>query len=302
MYIYKITNLINNKIYIGQTTQKRPTDRWHQHKSEVKRNKKSKQVIHKAMLKYGIENFLFEIIDTAINYEELDNKEMMWITKLKSTNKLFGYNIEVGGSKRISNENKEKYSKLRSEITRKYYSNKENREKLSRSQKERFKNNKELSKNISERQKKAALEGTNSITKRGTEHPFSKNILQITFNGIILKIFHSGFEAERETNISQAHINKCCLNKYYQAGGFFWIYEDEYSKDKITELQKKYSKKHEYCSNKIYIYTKNKELLKEFRSQKEAAVFLNITPQFLSNRLKKNKNYYKEFYITKNNI
>jgi group I intron endonuclease len=85
--IYKITNLIDGKVYVGQTKQK-PERRWSQHKKE----KRGNCAIHKAINKYGKENFIFEVIDSANNQEELNNLEMDYIKKLDSLVPQ-GYNI-----------------------------------------------------------------------------------------------------------------------------------------------------------------------------------------------------------------
>lgn len=62
-FIYKITNQINGKSYIGLTTKERPSDRYSQHKYLVRHPEQEKKnnnsAIHDAMRKYGIENFDF---------------------------------------------------------------------------------------------------------------------------------------------------------------------------------------------------------------------------------------------------
>lgn len=94
MYIYKITNLINGKIYIGQTTscvQKR----FDEHAIHGKFNK---MAIDRAIIKYGKENFKIEIIDdTAKDQDELNLKEEYYIALYDSCNKKIGYNITTGG-------------------------------------------------------------------------------------------------------------------------------------------------------------------------------------------------------------
>ena len=77
MLIYKITNKINGKVYIGQTIQCLKK-RWSQHKSD---SKKSNMTIHKAMRKYGIENFTIEEIGGANNITELNYQEWLLIYK-----------------------------------------------------------------------------------------------------------------------------------------------------------------------------------------------------------------------------
>lgn len=87
-YIYKTTNLINNKIYVGQHT----SDCF-----DVK-YKGSGTVLAKAIKKYGWDNFVCEILCECDSIEELNAKEMEFITKLDSTNPTIGYNIKYGGS------------------------------------------------------------------------------------------------------------------------------------------------------------------------------------------------------------
>ena len=77
-YIYKIQNLINGHIYIGQT-QKHYTKRFQQHKANYDKPYFSHLAIYKAFSKYGLENFLFEPIEEVEN-ELLDEREIFWIS------------------------------------------------------------------------------------------------------------------------------------------------------------------------------------------------------------------------------
>ena len=114
--IYKITNLINNKIYIGQTRQ-RPIERWQSHLQEsAKLDKSRKSYLHSSIHKYGFDNFKFEIIFTIkakdVNNLSvlLDALEVFYISKFKTIDPKFGYNLTSGGSKKfiISEETREK--------------------------------------------------------------------------------------------------------------------------------------------------------------------------------------------------
>lgn len=95
MYIYKITNKINNKIYIGQVYNKTIYDRFERHINEASPN--SRSYIGRAINKYGAENFVCELIDTASSLKELNQKEIYWIAYYNSTNKNIGYNLTLGG-------------------------------------------------------------------------------------------------------------------------------------------------------------------------------------------------------------
>lgn len=95
MIIYKVTNLVNNKIYIGQTSQslKRRQSR---HLSSAFSND-SNYAFHKAIRKYGKENFDWEIIDNSETQEELNEKEIYWIKFYNSFSE-HGYNMTLGGN------------------------------------------------------------------------------------------------------------------------------------------------------------------------------------------------------------
>jgi len=91
--IYKITNTINNKAYYGQTRQP-PNRRWSQHKQAAKNGRK--MILYNAIRLYGIENFTFEVVCECETLEELNAKEIEYI----STNKSLapnGYNAGKGG-------------------------------------------------------------------------------------------------------------------------------------------------------------------------------------------------------------
>jgi hypothetical protein len=85
MQIYKTTNLLNSKIYIGKNI----TNNNFYIGSGI--------LLNRAIKKYGKENFIKEIIDTAETIEELNEKEKIWIAFYNSQNRDIGYNIAAGG-------------------------------------------------------------------------------------------------------------------------------------------------------------------------------------------------------------
>lgn len=90
--IYKITNKINNKIYIGQSNN--PMQRWKSHKSHANIGDDiGKSAIHDAMRKYGIDNFEFSIIGWYDDYNEREKYYIQYFNSLVPN----GYNIMQGG-------------------------------------------------------------------------------------------------------------------------------------------------------------------------------------------------------------
>jgi len=85
MIIYKITNQVNSKIYIGQDKHNNPNYLG------------SGKILHLAFKKYGTENFIKEIIEECESKEQLDERERYWINFYVSTDRNIGYNIALGG-------------------------------------------------------------------------------------------------------------------------------------------------------------------------------------------------------------
>jgi len=125
MIIYKATNIINGKCYIGQTIRSLK-DRINQH--IIVKNNKSRTYFHNTLNKHGIESFIWEVIEECDSKEELDEMEFHYIKQYKSYWKDNGYNLTHGGDGRYdfitSEETRKKLSiankgKKRSKETRK---------------------------------------------------------------------------------------------------------------------------------------------------------------------------------------
>tara|TARA_Y100000296_G_C5086110_1_gene212478 strand:- start:110 stop:784 length:675 start_codon:yes stop_codon:yes gene_type:complete len=114
--IYKATNKINGKSYVGQTTKTVDT-RKNGHIESV--NKDSDLVFHRAIRKYGEDNFIWETLCKCNDIDELNEKEIFYIDKYNTFGS--GYNMTEGGGGvtglrfNLSEEVKEKISKLAKE-------------------------------------------------------------------------------------------------------------------------------------------------------------------------------------------
>lgn len=96
--IYKITNLINNKIYIGQTVHTLQ-ERWMGHVWDAKNKSYTNRPLLNAILKYGEDNFTIEPVEECYSKEELDAREIYWIDKLNTRDRNIGYNVSKGGDR-----------------------------------------------------------------------------------------------------------------------------------------------------------------------------------------------------------
>ena len=100
-YIYKITNKINEKIYIGKTSN--ITRRWNAHKKLSSSNQKH-FYLHNAISKYGIDNFFIEVIGSDSDENIAYEKETQFIIQYKSNKRELGYNLTTGGRGIITNQ------------------------------------------------------------------------------------------------------------------------------------------------------------------------------------------------------
>jgi len=130
--IYKTTNLLDGKFYIGQTRQK---NNFYYKGSGI--------ILNNAIKKYGSENFIVETLEIVDSIDKLDEREKYWISKLKPE-----YNISPGGltddavaggkatlGLRRTKEQKKKMSlaQKNSKLHKKVMRSKEVREKISKS-------------------------------------------------------------------------------------------------------------------------------------------------------------------------
>lgn len=228
--IYKIQNLINNKIYIGQSTDIKT--RWYKHKCA-----QDNFYIHKAIRKYGIENFSFDIIEEC-SQQELDKKEKYYINKYNSLVPN-GYNMILGGSNgaglgRAISINQYDMS---GHYIRTYQS-------ISEAERITGINNSNISScckgkrnyagNYQWRyEKDTSLPLQNFVLKKEKKKQKEQEktqkkkriIIQLDKNNNIIDKFKTCTEASQKTGIHCGNINSCLNKKRNAAGGFYWMYE-----------------------------------------------------------------------------
>lgn len=252
MIIYKVTNCVNGKIYIGQTIQPLGV-RWKSHTNKG-------CALYRAIKKYGVDSFTVEQIDTATSRDELDAKEIYWIGYYDCIAPK-GYNLTSGGihyeisddtrkkhrdywlthqhpckGRTLSDEHKEK---LRVAFTGS--NNPQYGKKMSSEHKERLrkintgrKPSDETRKRMSESRigeknhfygKTHTPETRNKISESrkkyvGVKHPRARAVMCLE-TGVVYPYIR---KASQETGVHETHITSCCRGKLPHAGGFHWEY------------------------------------------------------------------------------
>lgn len=228
--IYKITNKINGKSYIGQSTD--IAKRWSHHLTIAYNDKYSayQWYIHHALKKYGKENFTFEVLEECTE-EQLNEREIYWIAYFDTYNN--GYNLTEGGnsSKNLGIQI-DQYDLMGNFI-------------------QSFENITKASKsldigigNIITCLKKRSQSAGNYIWRYHGEpapdpyvntvkdnHKWSsskKAVAQYTKDGQYITTYLSAHDAARAIGKQNSnHISECCLGKRKTAGGYIWKYDED---------------------------------------------------------------------------
>jgi len=213
MVIYKTTNLINGKIYIGKDEKNNP------------KYLGSGKILKLAIKKYGKENFKKEILEYCNNREHLCVIEKYWIEKLQS--KKNGYNIKDGGNgghTYIDNEEiKCKISKNHADINgeknpmfgKKH--SEESKKKMSINTKKCFEQNPELIEKLRKRMKEKS-KGRNNPNYNPTP------VLQYDMNMNFIKKWDDLYSL-KENGFNSKLISQCCMGRYKKSHGFIWKFK-----------------------------------------------------------------------------
>ncbi|HFK1435009.1 TPA: NUMOD3 domain-containing DNA-binding protein [Bacillus cereus] len=237
MIIYKSTNTVNNKVYIGLTASKFE-QRKRQHKySALTAN--SMCAFHLAIRKYGWDNFKWEIIDEAEDFEGLCEKEKYWISHYDSYGS-YGYNETKGGDNGFlgethSKETREKISRankgrIASEETRKKMS--ETRKLITGDKHHLYGKTGEKCFNYGKRHSddaKSKMRNAKLGKYTGKDSPHAVSIIQLTIDNELVAKHDSVKDASVSVGGKSPNIVKVCKGERKSAYGFKWMYEVEYS-------------------------------------------------------------------------
>lgn len=213
--IYKYTNIINGKVYIGQTVREKQRKREHVLSG---RAGKERCLFDYAISKYGINNFKYEVIFRIYGSgkeveQRLNFFEKFYISKFKSNNKQFGYNLTAGGDGSLgwspSTEAREKMRKNHADFRGEkspLFGRKRTKEQIQKT----------VQSHLGTKASKETLEKMSKSHKnRGT-----RQIMCIETS----TIYSSVLEAAQQTQIGYSNLRKCAQGYNKTAGGYHWKY------------------------------------------------------------------------------
>ena len=253
-YIYKITNTINNKIYIGKTVNTIEY-RWHQHVREAHNKKNTNILLHNAINKYGYNKFTIEVLEQCDN-EMLNEKEKLYIYLYDSFYKKGkGYNMTQGGDGGCKYNDKEILELWNQGL-----------------------NIKQIAQQLKARPQTIGIHLRNYISheeiKKRQDNLNKKAVEQYTLDGKFLYTWDSATDAARELGLAGgSHISGCCRHKEFSASGFLWKYVEDDTP--IEFLVNDYLLSHN-CKD-VYEITKDGEIIKWYESPKAAELDLGIS-------------------------
>lgn len=211
--IYKITSP-TNRIYIGQSRD--IERRWRYYYSNIITIKQHIK-LHRSILKYGVENHKFEVIEEC-SIEQLDEREIHWINHYDSIKQ--GLNVGLGGSggNGLLNKGKKHTSTTINKMKQWWNMNKKSRPQ-------------EVIDKIKQTKRNNPRITTNEMVLKYRETaPNKKTVEQYSLDGVKLAEFNSINEAARQTNSSKDGISFCCNGRQNTSNGFVWKFKNKNNK------------------------------------------------------------------------
>ena len=216
--VYEHINKINNKKYIGITSQK-PEDRWGNNGI----NYKSSPHFYAAIQKYGWNNFYHNIIFSELTKEQACQKEKELISKFQTQDKEFGYNILEGGqATTLPPEVREKMSKamIGNQNGKGHSCSEDKKRKISQAQKGR-KFSEEHKRKLSEAAKKRHVPCSDKKKQILSKKYPNKKLVFCLENGIV---YESVQDCARQLGLYATSVSKVCKGIHHTTGGYHLSY------------------------------------------------------------------------------
>jgi len=253
--IYKITNKINDRVYIGQSN--RVNEREREHFYRLVRNEHSNEHLQRSYNKHGEGNFLFEIIEET---DDLNNREIYFINEYGGINSDLNYNLKdpltmewseyskVKHSKNISGENNPNYGRRWTEEQKEEQSKRlmgltleervgKGKADLAKSKMSKSQTGRKHSEEVKEKIRQANLGENNPAygmgdRQRGEDNPMwgkeskqRKKVLQYTKDGVLIKEYDF-LSQVKDYGFHIGNVGSVCNGKLKTHKGFVWKFKD----------------------------------------------------------------------------
>lgn len=266
-YVYKITNLVNGKIYVGKATSIKA--RWSKHKTAaIAKNPNDYTYFHKAMNKYGFDNFKVEQVAEYKTEREALDAEIFYIKEWKCRDKNIGYNLTDGGDGASGFKHSE-----------------ETKIKMSESKKGANvgEENPFFGKEHSEKAKNAIREKQNINYELNKEKIDAMNIAQCQFNTEecikIQKLYLSGFTIKQivsECGSNDHVICRILSGKYMSIKNYSIITSDDLKRIKDENIKK--------AGARIRKFQKEEEFLPIIKDFQDGMSIKSLGIKYMANR------------------
>ena len=224
--VYSHINKKNRKQYIGWTSHS-IEKRWLNHLKCVENG--SQTLFHNAIRKWGFSDDVWEheILETFFTRDDAKAAERLWIARRNSyayEAHGHGYNMTIGGDGAVGYIFSDEAKKKSSEAHKGLKKTREHCQRLSIANRGK-KRSKETCLRIGlSKLGKGTKHSIESIQKIRLNQPNRRKVQQLSLNGLVLNVFQSISDAQRETGVPATNIVKCCKGLLKTAGKFRWIY------------------------------------------------------------------------------
>lgn len=268
--IYKCTNKINGKMYIGKTYN------FEKRKREHVYDMGNGLPFHKALAKYGLDAFEWEIIDHAKTDKEVKEKEVYWIKKLNTcihSRNSNGYNITLGGEGGVSwNSKPIVMFDLNGNYIDEFISGAcaAVLMEMDRKSIQRAADNKYSRSGNYQWRYKNEWNGKNIGKYNKPKSTRNVKVVQLDLDGKYVNTYNSLVEASEQTETLRASISSCLTGFIKTANKFVWVYESEY------DCKKDYSFKGFQMGEGIVQLTLDNEFIQRFNNCLYAAESIGL--------------------------